>query len=423
MQSNILHTVKKTIYQHHLPTPPCKTLVALSGGADSVCLLLILKELGYSVIALHCNFHLRGEESNRDEKFVRNFCQLQSVLLYVKDFDTLTYCKENGVSIEMGARDLRYRWFNEMLEETQSECICVAHHQQDQAETLLLNLLRGSGLRGLAAMRYRNGNIVRPMLGITRNQIEDYLISKKQTWVNDSTNRERDAIRNRIRLDIIPMLESINPKAVRHLAETASAVQETLPYLKSSMSWTESESTNNEVIFNYDEDLCFEASTLTELHETTRHALFTRTQLNDILNARTGALIESRTHRLLKHGRNFILRSKNHTAEPPKLKYIEVDASDLDGFEQGTAYFDSDKLERPLTIRPIQEADRMRPFGMRGTKLLSDIMTDLHLNRFEKEDQFVLIDSTGQILWLIGHRTSALNPVTKDTQKILKITY
>lgn len=406
MQS-ITQTVQHSIQQHMLPTAPCKILVALSGGADSVCLLLIMMELGYNIEALHCNFHLRGEESERDERFVRELCRTYNITLHVKNFSTKEYCKENGISIEMGARELRYKWFEEMLSQTHSQCICVAHHQQDQAETLLLNLLRGSGIRGLAAMHYRQGNIVRPLLDITRQQITDYLTSRNQTWVTDSTNNERDAIRNRIRLDILPLLQSINPQAIRHIAETASRIQESLPYFKVS------DPCNDGQRFN--------ASTLTELYEATRNTGFTHAQLADIMQARIGAIIESKSHRLLKHSDGYHLRCHDHKASEPTLSYSHLTPTTMNGFEKGAAYFDNDALQRPLTVRPVRQGDRMKPFGMNGSRLLSDMMTDLHMNRFQKEDQHVLIDAKGNILWLIGHRASALYPITQNTRNILEV--
>lgn len=429
MKTNILQTVRKTINRHQLPAPPTRILVALSGGADSVALLMMMKEMGYNTAALHCNFHLRGEESDRDEQFVRDLCKQQNITLHVKDFDTRTFCKEHGISIEMGAREMRYKWFNEMLIQTQSDFIFVAHHQQDQAETALLNLLRGTGLRGLAGMHYKQGKVIRPLLDITRSQIEDYLTHKHQSWVTDSTNSERDALRNRIRLDVLPLLQSINPQAIRHIAETASIVQETLSYFETIDDKSEAK-----------EDL-FKANTLTELYEATRHANFTRTQLTDMLDAHTGAMVESKTHRLLRHDNLFLLRRCDYRPQQPKLTYTILTASELNGFDKDSIYLDADSVQtytneeeslsittnkaddvfNSLNIRHVRKADRMQPFGMKGTRLLSDIMTDLHLNRFQKEDQFVLVDAKDNILWLIGYRASALYPITPATKKILKI--
>lgn len=437
----LLKTIQRTIHQHQLLKPSEHTLVALSGGADSVCLLLALKELGYSVEALHCNFHLRGEESDRDEHFVRQLCQEHAIPLHIKHFDTRAYAQINKVSIEMAARDLRYQWFAQMLEELNIPSICVAHHQQDQAETLLLNLLRGTGLRGLAAMPYKHltprtalpslplndagessfcdagASILRPMLDVRKDDIEQYLTDRNQTWVTDSTNLERDALRNRIRLDVLPLLRQINPQAISNITHTATIVQETLPYLESTLRTVEADAL---------EDQCIEASNLTELYEAVRPCTFTRQQLQDILSAKTGAIIQSATHRLLRDRNAFILRNNQHVSKTPQLSYETISCEENEEhpihFEQGAAYFDADTLRQPLSVRPVLEGDRMQPFGMKGTRLLSDIMTDLKLNRFQKEDQHVLIDANNHILWLIGHRTSNLCKVTTTTKTILKIT-
>ena len=200
--------------------------IALSGGADSTALLLIMKELGYNLRALHCNFHLRGEESDRDEAFVEELCKKQQVPLAVRHFKTVEEAKRRGISIEMAARDLRYEWFRTLSnsplkgenidslplrEGWGGSFVAVAHHREDQAETLLLNLLRGTGLLGLAGMQPKNGCIIRPLLCLSREEILEYLKSRGQSYVTDSTNSERIAQRNKVRLDVIPVLRNINP--------------------------------------------------------------------------------------------------------------------------------------------------------------------------------------------------------------------
>ena len=204
-------------------------LIALSGGADSVALALMMKEQGLKVRALHCNFHLRGGESDRDERFVRYFCQKHDIPLEVCHFDTLASAHLHKTSIEMEARDLRYQWFAQRVQALDAEAVCVAHHKDDQAETLLLNLIRGTGLKGLAAMhpeRIVNGlRIIRPLLDITKEEILQYLARMRQGYVTDSTNLERDALRNRIRLDLMPMLRQLNPNITDCLARTAHNVR------------------------------------------------------------------------------------------------------------------------------------------------------------------------------------------------------
>ncbi len=424
----VLQQVEQTITAHQLLQPSDKVLVALSGGADSVALLLLLRRLCYKVEALHCNFHLRGEESDRDENFVRDLCREQSVTLFVRDFDTLAYAKEQHVSVEMAARDLRYDWFEQMRQERQASCIAVAHHQQDQAETLLLHLLRGSGLRGLAGMHYRRDLIIRPLLDVSREDLVLFLQENGQTWVEDSTNREREALRNRIRLDILPLLREVNPQAVAHLAQTARHVQQALPYYEKGLaaehgsswdgwtvghgSWQEGTSADAEVTIPLEAAI---------LHERIRGCGFTQSQERDILQARTGALVTSSTHRLLRDRHAFVLQAKDVERPLPEVIMEVCPRWDVRTMQKGKAYFDNRLVAHPLTVRPVRTGDRMVPFGMKGSRLVSDILTDLRLNLFQKERQQLVTDAQGRILCLPGLRSSNLCPVTEATEEVLVI--
>lgn len=226
----MLRRVSTYIRQRELLKKNKPVLVAVSGGADSVALLDVLVRAGYRCKAAHCNFHLRGEESNRDEAFVRELCARMEVPLFCTDFDTTTYAQEHGISIEMAARELRYAWFEQIAEEEGCQAVCVAHHQNDQAETLLLNLRRGTGLRGLAGMRPKSVNpmcpegvpIVRPLLCTTRDYIEHYLRDKRgMNWVNDSTNSDLSITRNAIR----EQLKTYSKAEIEHMAQTAEYMQ------------------------------------------------------------------------------------------------------------------------------------------------------------------------------------------------------
>ena len=226
----MLRRVTTYIRQHGLLSKEQPVLVAISGGADSVSLLDVLVSAGYECIAAHCNFQLRGAESDRDEAFVRDLCAQMQVTLEVTRFDTLLYARTHNVSIEMAARELRYTWFEEVAQQHRCQAVCVAHHQNDQAETILLNLRRGAGLRGLAGMRPVSTNpmvpqgvpIVRPLLCTTRDYIEHYLRDKRQlTWVNDSTNTDTTITRNAIR----QQLQSYTKAEIEHMSKTAEVVQ------------------------------------------------------------------------------------------------------------------------------------------------------------------------------------------------------
>ena len=214
----MIYKVEKYIAKHNLLTKEKSVLVALSGGADSVALLVALLKLEYRIEAVHCNFHLRGEESNRDETFVRELCQRRGVKLHVIEFDTTQYAKEKGISIEMAARELRYDAFEKLRKETGAGAIAVAHHMDDSAETILLNLVRGTGIKGLHGIQPKNGYIVRPLLCVGREEIIDYLKWRNEQFVTDSTNLTSDYTRNKIRLEIIPKLAEINPSIKENLS-------------------------------------------------------------------------------------------------------------------------------------------------------------------------------------------------------------
>ena len=222
----MLNKVADFIAKHGLLSREGLHLVALSGGADSVALLLILKDLGYRIEAAHCNFHLRGEESNRDEEFVKNLCEEKGVPLHLIHFDTKGYADLHQVSIEMAARELRYGYFRQLRQDIGAEKVCVAHHRDDAVETLLMNLMRGSGVHGLTGIRAHHDEIVRPLLALSRQEIEDYLHSIGQSYVTDSTNLIDDILRNKLRLNAMPLLKTINPKASENIWKTACRMAE-----------------------------------------------------------------------------------------------------------------------------------------------------------------------------------------------------
>ena len=197
-----VNRIKDFISSNALLNDGSHVIVGVSGGADSTVLLRILLELGYPCTAVHCNFHLRGAESDRDQKFVEELCRNLDVELVICDYDTVSYAKQKGISIEMAARELRYADFERIMQERGASAICIAHHRDDSVETLLLNLIRGTGLRGLTGIKPKNGHIVRPLLCVSRQDIEEYLKDTDQQYITDSTNLETDYTRNKIRLDL-----------------------------------------------------------------------------------------------------------------------------------------------------------------------------------------------------------------------------
>lgn len=384
-------------------------LVAVSGGADSVALLCMMHEQGTDIAALHCNFHLRGEESDRDERFVSDLCQKLHIPLHVKHFDTRSYAEEHHISIEMAARELRYTWFEEKRQELGAEDIAVAHHRDDQAETVLLNLIRGTGLRGLSGMHPRSGHIVRPLLNWSRQDILDYLSRIGQDFITDSTNLERDALRNRIRLDVMPLLREINPQAASHIADTARIVAEALPYYRQGV------------------DMSTDLSPTT-LHERLLGLGFTPAQEQQMWQSqRSGATFESATHRATFSQGRLVVEEKLAPAPMPILTESLIEVPDPlawvthESLPSDTCVIDARLVSRGLTTRQSKPGDRFRPFGMKGgSRLVSDFLAERGLSVFERQRQW-LVCHGDDIVWVIGHRIDDRFRITAATKKILKL--
>lgn len=432
----MLNKVKQFIERHHLLDISQKYLVALSGGADSVCLLLMLKELGYELEAVHCNFKLRGEESYRDEAFVKQLCDEQQIDLHLIHFDTKTYASLHKVSIEMAARELRYNYFEQLRKDLGCAGICVAHHEDDTVETILMNILRGTGLRGLTGIKPCNGNILRPLLCISRRNIETWLEGKGQTYVTDSTNLEADILRNKLRLQVIPLLNQISPSAKTNILKTARHISEATVVYEKSINDTLAQILKNDTISI--EQLCQEPSPESILYEWLNPKGFSSQTIESISDSldqlQSGREWTSSTHQLTIHRGQLV-------AEPlfsalPTLQIPETGIYHYNGTEKyhirnvegklvlsdhQSACLDAEKLCFPLTIRPVLTGDRFQPFGMKGTRLVSDFLTDTHLNIFEKRRTLVICDARGNIVWLVGHRPDHRFCVTDSTKNTIVI--
>ncbi len=391
--------------------------VALSGGADSTALLLIMKDLGYNLQALHCNFHLRGEESDRDQAFVEALCEQQGVPLSVRHFQTEEEAKQRGISIEMAARDLRYDWFREKMKVQGASFVAVAHHRDDQAETLLLNLLRGTGLRGLAGMQPKQNRIIRPLLCLSRKEILEYLEQKGQSFVTDSTNLERIAQRNIVRLNLIPLLQEINPSAIGHLCLACENARQSLPYYIKGI-----EAAFEELGITKESFPVKALPSRTLLHEWLLGKGFNQAQEEDMLgvgNRCVGKIWRSSTHIVLLDREALLLAPLTSMSQVPQIKQEIVLGIEDTG--PNIAYFDADLLTSPIAVRPVREGDTFVPFGMKGRKLISDYLTDRKVNRLQKARTFVATCSS-DIIWLIGHRSDNRYRVTAATTRILKLT-
>ena len=433
--------VERYIEKHKLLKPSELYLVALSGGADSVALLLLLKNAHFNVHAAHCNFRLRGEESDRDEEFCVKLCKRLGVELHRAHFDTREYAELHKVSIEMAARELRYKWFEQLRRDIGAAGICVAHHRDDSVETVLLNLVRGTGLRGLTGIQPRNGYILRPLLCVSRVEIEAFLKEKGQKYVTDSTNLEADVQRNIVRLEVLPLLRKLNPAVAENIQRTAENLVEAQQILNVAIAKID----DSNILNLSDIEIYGSSEYLT--FEWLKKYGFNGNQVRQILEAETGKIISSMTgYDVLKDRGRLIVEPALEPFKPMRIPeegtYV-MGGSDAEFVGKNTenktlrvrkmpvyvskdphiATLDATKVSFPLTVRRVEEGDWMQPYGMKGRKLLSDLMTDLKMTVFEKRRQLVVVDSQGVIVWAIGLRIADFVAVSDATTTVVEVAF
>lgn len=416
--------VSQFIEEKHLFGFGDKVLVALSGGADSVALLRVLLRLGYACEAAHCNFHLRGEESMRDERFVRALAERLGVPLHVIHFDTNAYAVSHNVSVEMAARELRYDWFAKLRQECGAKVVAVAHHRDDSVETFLLNLVRGTGINGLQGIRPVNGDVVRPLLCVSRVEILDYLSSLGQDYVTDSTNLQDEFVRNKLRLNVIPILEIINPsvsdtiaETARRLADVAQVYQEAIQAAKQRV-MPDGETIDIPA-------LCREPGAQNLLFELLYPLGFNAAQVNDVfraLHGESGRMFYSREWVLLIDRNRLIRRPSGEVESQPELclERMEVNPPFSVPHNNKEAYVDAEKVQGELTLRKWQSGDKFIPFGMKGFKSVRNYLRDKKFSRFEKERQWVVCDGD-RIVWLVNERLDNRFRVTSETRFVINL--
>lgn len=399
------HRVARYIAAHHLLESEKTVLVALSGGADSVALLRLLLELGYPCQAAHCNFHLRGAESDRDEAFAEALCRELDVPLHTVHFDTAKTASELRLSIEMAARKLRYDWFDTLSHTIGAQAIAVAHHRDDSVETLLLNLLRGTGIDGLRGIRPRNGNVVRPLLCVSREEIVAYLDSLGQPYVTDSTNLQDEYTRNKIRLKLIPLMKEINPSIQESLMKTARRLDQAATLYHLQMDEARRRVCSDRSIRI--DALLKEPEPEALLHELLSPLGFNEAQQGDIFRSLTGEpgrSFVSATHRVIKD-RDYLLTEPLSAPRPPELHIERHSLTDTFRIPRSpqVACLDADKLKHPLSLRLCQAGDWFIPLGMKGKKNVAQFLTDRKIPLHLKQRQWLLCCGD-DIVWVVGQR-------------------
>ena len=387
-----------------------RILLGISGGIDSVCMFHYFRIAGYSTGIAHCNFGLRGEESDQDELFVRNIASEFDIPSFFVKFDTQGIAEKEGISIQMAARDLRYDWFEEIRKKYDYNYIGIAHNKDDVIETFLINLSRGSGLKGFTGIKPKSGKIIRPLLFSSRNDILTYISANNLEFREDSSNNSVKYSRNLIRHEIIPLFEELNPAFRETMIENISRLKESEEvYLDSIQSKKELifKEENQKTIIDIEQLKLLHPIT-TYLHELLKPFGFSHTQISDIINSLdgiSGKKFFSLTHRLIKdrteliveetsatNPGSFLIKNRNECIEHPvSLKISELQR--LENFEISkdinTGLFDADLIEFPLTIRKWKKGDYFMPLGMKNLKKLSDFFIDEKLSISEKENTWI----------------------------------
>ncbi|KGN83060.1 hypothetical protein HW49_00030 [Porphyromonadaceae bacterium COT-184 OH4590] len=417
-------------------------LVAVSGGIDSVVLLDILIRAGYKCSIAHCNFHLRGNDSDQDENFVKRLAKKYDIPIFIEHFDTTKKAMSEKISIEMAARNLRYKWFEEVVQTHNFQAIAIAHHKNDSAETVLLNLARGTGLRGLTGINARRKNIVRPMLCFDRSEVELYAQMHKLNFCIDHTNTDTTFHRNRVRHNILPEFQKINKNFVSQIETFSQIIGEYNAFfdkeIKKYVSKIADFKPNDTeidipllqqsgfakiILFEITQRLNLPTSLFKEIYR------LTESQSGKKIVCRDVNIIKNRDKLLIlnnipKHEQTYkITRQLDNIDQPIPLRFQVIDIQHLKSIkcDKKMALLDYDRLTFPLTIRTWQYGDRFKPLGVKGFKKLSDFFINQKVDIASKHNTFILLEGNNQIVWVINHRIDERFSITDATKKVLKI--
>jgi len=417
-------------------------LVTVSGGIDSVVLLDLFVNANYNIVLAHCNFKLRDDESDSDELFVKNLCEKYNIDNHFISFDTKKYAEKNKLSIEMAARELRYNWFNSLCKENNYSKIAVGHHLNDSIETIFINLTRGTGINGITGISPVNGNIIRPLLFATREQIEEYALKNNLKYRNDSSNESTVFVRNIIRHNIIPKLKKINPsfektmmQNIKNLSDTAAIYNERI------------NSITGKIVLQNNNHYKIPISELNKLPEKQVWLFeflsqfgFSNAVSNNIIagiNNNCGKIFFSNTHKLLIDRKYILIEKITDNQYQPfiienindfnKLPFeVSVSVVSADNFilnkNKNIANIDLDKLKFPLTVRKWQKGDIFYPLGMKNKKKVSDFFIDNKINRFDKNNIWIFTDAENEIFWISGLRIDNRFKITDKTKNVIIIT-
>ncbi|WP_223034199.1 tRNA lysidine(34) synthetase TilS [Hanstruepera marina] len=415
-----------------------KLLIAISGGLDSVVLAHLCHQLKLNISLAHCNFNLRGAESDTDEEFVLSLAEDLDLEVFVESFDTESYANQSKLSIQMAARELRYKWFADLAEQLHFDYILTAHHADDNLETFLINLSRGTGLDGLIGIPEQNNNIVRPLLPFSQDDILQYAQQHKIEWREDSSNASTKYLRNKLRHDVIPVLKELNPKLLQNFNKTQNYLHSSKTILEDAMLRFQKK------VITVDGDNIFldikKIKTFSEpnayLYELLKDFGFTEWEdVYSLLDAQSGKFVKSESYRLIKDRQHLIVTSitanesfqpieviKNETSVLTSLGKLTLQEVEVVGSaNSSTIFVDKDLLKYPLSVRKWKKGDYFYPFGMTGKKKLSKFFKDEKWSLPEKEEALLLVSNKEEIIWILNSRMDNRFKLTNNTNSILKI--
>ncbi|WP_051663845.1 tRNA lysidine(34) synthetase TilS [Dyadobacter crusticola] len=420
-----------------------RSLLAVSGGVDSMVLMHLFHKHGFQAGVAHCNFGLRGEESDEDERYVRQKAYQYGFEFFVKTFDTKAFAKQKSVSTQMAARELRYKWFEDIRQNGQYQWVITAHHANDSLETALLNLTRGTGLSGLKGIAPQAGNIIRPLLRMTRGEVLRYAEDHNIHWREDRSNASLDYQRNKIRHEVVPVLKTLNPALEHTFVTVSERLLATDNLLKELMNAWKREvvKESDGLIYINKERLLSSSEPFFRLSSLLQDYGFAYSAAGSILKAVAdipGKIFLSASHELLID-REFIILRKNAHLQTSAVTISEVGYYTLSGNtslyvgeaqswdlaqlkDKNLAFFNAALVQFPLQLRDWATGDTFCPFGMGGKrKKVSDLLTDMKLDRFQKQRVKVLVNGNGDIIWLAGIRSDERYKVDAGTRKAISI--
>jgi tRNA(Ile)-lysidine synthase len=428
----MINRIKEHITNNNLFSRDSKLLLAISGGADSVCLFFVLKELAINFELAHCNFKLRGKESDEDEYFVKELADRYRVKCHVKSFETKQYSNKKKISIQMAARDLRYKWFDELLLFNNLDFVITAHHQDDNIETFLINLVRGTGINGLSGIKSKNNKVIRPLLEITRKEIEDYLNREGINYRNDSSNKQIKYLRNKIRHKLIPLLKEMNPNIKKTIIDEISFLSSVSNFFQQRVGLV-----RHQLLIQKNGFYEINISELMQLDPLEIFLFeilkpFGFSQIDQIIKAmrsQVGTQFFSEDYQLIVDREEIIISLLEKEEErsilididfdidtPLNLKFTTSFDFSIDN-DENIAKLDFDKLSFPLKLRKWKNGDKFKPLGMRNFKKVSDFFIDEKYSLLDKKKQWILC-SEDSIIWIVGNRIDDRYKIDTNTKKV-----